>query len=176
MPWSAATLVTELSGSGNDQDPDVSGDGLTIYFASDRPVPGYQGYQQAAWLFQQYGKTYPIATQVAIWEVVLDPGNYNLSYGSGSFYVSSLDSGYQSDAQAMLNTLKSQGIDGFNADKYYSVLWSPRGTEPNVHPSDPKDYMVSPQNYMIPTPEPTTILLLGLGLMALGGVKRKFKE
>jgi hypothetical protein len=43
--WNPAKLVLELSGSGNDQDPDVSYDGLTIYFASDRPVPGYQGYQ-----------------------------------------------------------------------------------------------------------------------------------
>ena len=44
-PWNPAKLVFELSGSGNDQDPDVSYDGLTIYFASDRPVTGRQGYQ-----------------------------------------------------------------------------------------------------------------------------------
>lgn len=127
-------------------------------------------YQQAAWLFQQYGATNPIATQVAIWEAVLDPGNYNIS--SGNFSVNSLDNGYKSDAQDMLNTLKNQSLNGFNADYYCSVVWSPSlvGSEPKFQ---------YPQNYIIPdvhAPEPATIILLGLGLVALGGVRRKFKE
>jgi hypothetical protein len=134
-------------------------------------------YQQAAWLFQNYVQHYgttdqiaTIATQVAIWEVVLDPGNYNLS--SGNFSVNSLDNGYKSDAQDMLNTLKNQSLNGFNADYYCSVVWSPSlvGSEPKFQ---------YPQNYIIPdvhAPEPATIILLGLGLVALGGVRRKFKE
>jgi hypothetical protein len=43
--WNLATPVRELFSAYNEQDPDVSHDGLTIYFASDRPAPGYQGYQ-----------------------------------------------------------------------------------------------------------------------------------
>jgi hypothetical protein len=43
-PWNAAMIVTEITGSGNDQDPEVSGDGLTLYFASDRAGAGYQPF------------------------------------------------------------------------------------------------------------------------------------
>ena len=42
--WTTATMVKEITGSGNDHDPDVSGDGLTLYFASDRASAGYQLY------------------------------------------------------------------------------------------------------------------------------------
>ena len=42
--WNAATMVNEITGAGDDQDPDVSSDGLTLYFASDRSGSGYQLY------------------------------------------------------------------------------------------------------------------------------------
>ncbi|HXN45572.1 MAG TPA: hypothetical protein VN893_02965 [Bryobacteraceae bacterium] len=43
--WSPAPLVPEpISSAYNEQDPDVSPDGLTIYFASDRSGAGYQIY------------------------------------------------------------------------------------------------------------------------------------
>jgi dipeptidyl aminopeptidase/acylaminoacyl peptidase len=42
--WTTATMVNEITGSGNDHDPDVSPDGLTLYFASDRAGAGYQLY------------------------------------------------------------------------------------------------------------------------------------
>jgi hypothetical protein len=42
--WNTATMVNEITGIGSDQDPDVSGDGLTLYFASDRAGEGYQLY------------------------------------------------------------------------------------------------------------------------------------
>jgi Tol biopolymer transport system component len=35
-PWGPSTLVAELSGPQNDQDPEVSVDGLVMYFSSDR--------------------------------------------------------------------------------------------------------------------------------------------
>jgi len=40
--WSAATMVNDLVTAYNEQDPDVSPDGKTIYFASDRYGEGYQ--------------------------------------------------------------------------------------------------------------------------------------
>ena len=43
-PWNTATLVNEIAGSGDDIDPDISPDGLTLYFASDRSGAGYRLY------------------------------------------------------------------------------------------------------------------------------------
>jgi dipeptidyl aminopeptidase/acylaminoacyl peptidase len=42
--WATATMVNEITGIGNDHDPDVSPNGLTLYFASDRGGEGYQLY------------------------------------------------------------------------------------------------------------------------------------
>ncbi|HVY41180.1 MAG TPA: hypothetical protein VHM31_24755 [Polyangia bacterium] len=42
--WAPAVLQADLSSPGNDADPDVSPDGLTIYFASDRAGDGYRLY------------------------------------------------------------------------------------------------------------------------------------
>ena len=43
-PWGSATLVTELSSSGSDESPDVSVDGLTMFFSSDRGGDGLRLY------------------------------------------------------------------------------------------------------------------------------------
>ncbi|HVT08310.1 MAG TPA: hypothetical protein VHO67_12705 [Polyangia bacterium] len=42
--WSPAVLQADLSSPGNDADPDVAPDGLTIYFSSDRAGDGYRLY------------------------------------------------------------------------------------------------------------------------------------
>jgi hypothetical protein len=42
--WNPATLVNEFVSVYNEQDPDVSNDGLTMYFASDQLGEGYQIY------------------------------------------------------------------------------------------------------------------------------------
>jgi hypothetical protein len=43
-PWGPSTLVTELSSPQNDEDPEVSVDGLTMYFTSDRGGDGRRLY------------------------------------------------------------------------------------------------------------------------------------
>src|SRR5262249_44004140 len=43
-PWGAGTLVTELSSPQNDEDPEVSVDGLIMFFASDRGGDGRHLY------------------------------------------------------------------------------------------------------------------------------------
>jgi len=43
-PWGPSTLVAELSGPQNDQDPEVSVDGLVMYFSSDRAGGGLRLY------------------------------------------------------------------------------------------------------------------------------------
>jgi Tol biopolymer transport system component len=43
-PWGPSTLVTELASSQNDEDPEVSVDGLVMYFSSDRGGDGLRLY------------------------------------------------------------------------------------------------------------------------------------
>jgi hypothetical protein len=43
-PWGPSTLVTELASPQNDEDPEVSVDGLTLYFTSDRAGDGRRLY------------------------------------------------------------------------------------------------------------------------------------
>jgi Tol biopolymer transport system component len=43
-PWNPAVIVNELSSAGNDVDPDVSTDGLTLYLSSDRAGAGNRLY------------------------------------------------------------------------------------------------------------------------------------
>ena len=42
--WNMATMVNEITGSGDDVDPDVSFDGKTLYFASNRSGAGLRFY------------------------------------------------------------------------------------------------------------------------------------
>ncbi len=42
--WNPASIVTELSSSGTNEDPDISPNGLTLYFASNRAGAGYRLY------------------------------------------------------------------------------------------------------------------------------------
>jgi len=42
--WQPSVLVTELASTGNDEDPELSQDGLTIHFASDRAGEGLRLY------------------------------------------------------------------------------------------------------------------------------------
>ena len=46
--WGPSALVTELASTGNDEDPDLSDDGLTIHFASDRAGDGVRLYVSRA--------------------------------------------------------------------------------------------------------------------------------
>ena len=43
-PWGSGTLVTELSSPQNDEDPEVSVDGLNMFFSSDRGGDGMHLY------------------------------------------------------------------------------------------------------------------------------------
>jgi Tol biopolymer transport system component len=55
-PWASAVVVSELSTNSADFEPDLSSDGLTIYFSSDRPGgdPNYR-----IWVAQRQKRTDP---------------------------------------------------------------------------------------------------------------------
>lgn len=128
----------------------------------------YDEYERAAWLFDQYEsgpKTNltAAATQVAIWELVLDPGNYNID--AGQFSVRSLDYTIRDKAGQLLDGAGLADLTAFDADANYCVAWNPLSAEKST------------QNYLIPhsVPEPASIslLLLGLGLLGVSGYRRR---
>jgi Tol biopolymer transport system component len=54
-PWTTSVLVSELSSATNDESPELSGDGLSIYLASDRAGAGMRLYfSQRADRFQPW--------------------------------------------------------------------------------------------------------------------------
>jgi hypothetical protein len=85
--WSLATQVKEITGSSNDIDPDVSQDGLTLYFASDRSGAEYRLY-----VSQRTARDQPWGTLSEISQLTsssldrygpsVDPGGRFLAIGS----------------------------------------------------------------------------------------------
>jgi hypothetical protein len=72
-PWLAPQRVAELSSDSNDSTPEVSADGLTLYFASDRP----DAIASQLWRSQRASRTSAWATPVRNTNPV--PGTRDLS-------------------------------------------------------------------------------------------------
>lgn len=135
-------------------------------------------YVQAAWLYDNYLNNSSIvknsvtaaATQIAIWEVMFD-SNYSLQ--ADDFLVKSLN-GDQSAILAMANTmltaLSAADLSIFNKNDY-SITVS----------GDSQDFVLlfgssfSNQD-PAPTPEPSTLLLSGAGLVGLAAYRRRTKK
>ena len=124
------------------------------YFMIDLPSEVY--YTEAAWIITMYG--FPTGNeaasnvQLAIWTLipnmtVTDPNPLPTAV---------------TDMVAAAQAAVGQG---WNATEGFALL---------VSPSESDYYSVASQDFIIRTPEPASIILLGLGLFGVGLVGRKF--
>jgi hypothetical protein len=126
-----------------------------------------QNYRNAAWVFSQY-KMHLVsaqAAQIAIWELVMDDGNFNPKPNNGNFYATSTN-GYVTEAYNLLNPSGNPlNLGNYNGGGF-SIVHNPVGS------TNPQDY----QDYIIYTAEPSILLLLGFGMIGLVGFGRKFRK
>jgi len=141
------------------------------------PVSSVQGGLQAAWLYNNYLDKAVAANdtaalgglQVAIWEAITDPNDYNLS--NGNFRISGLNSAALTDANNMLASLKTD-FDPTGLNGMYAIMHSATLQDQLVKLSLPG--VGDPPTSG--TPEPATMILMGIGLVGLVGYKKLRKN
>jgi hypothetical protein len=133
------------------------------------PLPNEDRYKRAAWLFGTYG-TKPDTSgryvQLAIWEVMFDPNPQTVKSpapGAG-FYVAS--GGLNLDlVDGYIQEVLAKDLTDFDASNY-RLLVSP-SPGPNKYYGEPQ------QDFIVKTPEPGMLALLGIGLLGLFLVARR---
>lgn len=128
------------------------------------PSTAGQNYVYAAYILSQYqaGEISAQAAQIAAWEAVLDPGDYDYDVQSGTNFRANFTNDYTDEAEAFLSTMYALDLTGFASDNF-RIARNPVGSQPGVNFQD----------YIISVPDAPIMLLLGSSLLCLGLLGRR---